>query len=190
MQDLAARLIAMTELRTQRLLLRDWRPSDLDAFAALNADPVVMEHFADTITREQSDQLAEVIRLELAVEGWGLWATEVPGVSDFIGFIGLHRATWEAPFNPSVEIGWRLVHSAWGHGYAPEGAREVLRFAFEEAGLHEVTSFTYEGNLRSRRVMEKIGLSHDPSDDFEHPNVPVGHRIRPHVVYRGQRPAR
>lgn len=178
----------VAELRTKRLVLRDWRPSDLDAFAALNADPVVMEHFAHTLTREQSDKMAEVIQLELAVEGWGLWAAEVPGVADFIGFIGLHRATFEAPFNPSVEIGWRLAHSSWGRGYASEGATEVLRFAFEEAGLDELVSFTYEGNLRSRRVMEKIGLTHDPTADFEHPNVPEGHRIRPHVVYRGQRP--
>lgn len=176
--------MGVRELRTERLLLRQWRESDREPYAGLNADPVVMEHFPAPLTREQSDDHVDRIVATFDENGWGLWAAEVPGVAEFIGFIGLAIPRFEAPFTPCVEVGWRLARSAWGHGYAPEGASEVLRFAFGELGLEEVLSFTAVGNAKSRRVMEKIGMTHDPADDFDHPNVPVGHPIRRHVVYR------
>lgn len=177
-----------TELRTERLLLRGWRHADREPFAALNADPEVMEHFPAPLTRAESDAFVDRIEATLATQGWGLWAVEVPGEADFIGFIGLAAPRFEAHFTPCVEVGWRLAREAWGRGYAPEGATEVLRFAFDELGLDEVVSFTAVGNTKSRRVMEKIGLTHEPGDEFDHPNIPVGHPVRHHVIYRTQRP--
>lgn len=175
----------VAELRTERLLLRAWRPDDRDPYAALNADPVVMEHFPAPLTRAESDAHVDRVLAAFAEHGWGLWAVEVPGEADFIGFVGLAIPRFEAPFTPCVEVGWRLARSAWGRGYAPEGAMEALRFAFDDLGLDEVLSFTAVGNAKSRRVMEKIGLTHDPADDFDHPNLPPGHRLRRHVLYRG-----
>jgi RimJ/RimL family protein N-acetyltransferase len=176
--------VGVRELRTDRLLLRGWRDSDRAPYAALNADPAVMEHFPAPLTRTESDAHVDRIRAHFDEHGWGLWAVEVPGVADFIGFVGLAVPRFEAPFMPCVEVGWRLTRSAWGQGYAPEGAAAALRFAFAEAGLEEVLSFTAVQNTKSRRVMEKIGMTHDPADDFDHPNLPVGHRIRRHVLYR------
>lgn len=175
---------AVRELKTDRLLLRAWRPSDAEPYAALNADPVVMEHFPAPMTRQESDEQIDRIVAAFAQHGWGLWAVEVPGVADFIGFIGLGMPRFEAHFTPCVEVGWRLARSAWGHGYAPEGGAEALRFAFDEIGLEEVVSFTSVGNTKSRRVMEKLGLTHDPADDFDHPSLPLDHPLDRHVLYR------
>lgn len=181
--------MGVTELRTDRLLLRGWRGSDRAPYAALNADPVVMEHFPAPLTRSQSDAHVDRMTAALDAQGWGLWAAEVPGETDFIGFIGLAVPGFEAPFTPCVEVGWRLARSAWGRGYAPEGARATLAFAFDELGLDEVVSFTSVGNTKSRRVMEKIGMAHDPAEDFDHPNVPESSPIRRHVLYRIRKPA-
>jgi RimJ/RimL family protein N-acetyltransferase len=181
--------VGATELRTERLLLRGWRASDRAPYAALNADPLVMEHFPAPLTRAESDAHVDRMVAALDAQGWGLWAVEVPGEADFIGFIGLAVPGFEAPFTPCVEVGWRLVRSAWGQGYAPEGARAALAFAFDDLGLDEVLSFTAVGNAKSRRVMEKIGMTHDPAEDFDHPNVPDGSPIRRHVLYRIRRPA-
>lgn len=172
------------QLGTERLLLRAWRPADREPFAALNADPLVMEHFPAPLTRAESDALVDRIEGAFDEQGWGLWAVEVPGEAEFIGFIGLAIPRFDAPFMPGVEVGWRLAHTAWGRGYAPEGAREALRFAFEELALDEVLSFTSVGNAKSRRVMEKLGMTHDPADDFDHPNIAAGSPIRRHVLYR------
>ncbi len=170
------------ELRTERLLLRGWRPRDREPFAALNADPEVMELMPKTLTRAESDALVDVIEAEFGECGYGLWAVEVPGEVSFAGFVGLHRATFKAHFTPAVEIGWRLDRPLWGRGYATEAAREVLRYAFDEADLDEVVSFTSAGHAKSRAVMERIGLQ--PSGEFDHPNLPEGHRLRRHVLYR------
>ncbi|MEO7428918.1 MAG: GNAT family N-acetyltransferase [Acidimicrobiales bacterium] len=178
----------VVELRTERLLLRAWRDDDREPLAALNADPVVMEHFVAPLTGPESVELVDRILAALDEHGWGLWAVEVPGEADFIGFIGLAIPGFEAPFTPCVEVGWRLARSAWGHGYAPEGAAEALRFAFDDLGLDEVVSFTSVGNAKSRRVMDKIGMTRDPADDFDHPRVPADHRIHRHVLYRAQAP--
>jgi RimJ/RimL family protein N-acetyltransferase len=171
-------------LRTERLLLRQWRVEDREPFAALNADPIVMEHFPSTLTRAESDAFADRIEHDLTERGWGLWAVEVPGNQPFIGFVGLAPVPFEAPFTPAVEIGWRLARAAWGAGYATEAARTVLTFALAELALDEVVSFTTVGNLRSQAVMQRIGLRRDPADDFEHPRLPVGSPLRCHVLYR------
>lgn len=174
-------------LRTERLLLRPWRESDREPFATLNADPEVMEFFPAPLTRADSDALVDRILGAFAENGWGLWAAEVVDGPEFIGFIGLAVPRFEASFNPCVEVGWRLARSAWGHGYAPEGAAEALRFGFAEAGLSEILSFTSVINTKSRRVMEKIGMTHDPADDFDHPSVPIDSPLRRHVLYRATR---
>jgi RimJ/RimL family protein N-acetyltransferase len=167
------------DIQTARLRLRRWRPDDRPAFARLNADPRVMEHFPSVLTREASDALADLIDLHFERHGYGLWAVEIPGTAPFAGFIGLSVPAFAAPFTPCVEIGWRLAAGHWGCGYAVEGARAVLACAFDTLDLDEVVSFTVPANVRSRRVMERIGMSHDPADDFDHP-AGAGR----HVLYR------
>jgi RimJ/RimL family protein N-acetyltransferase len=175
---------AITSLRTPRLVLRAWRDEDLAPFAAMNADPRVMEHFPTVLTREESDALAFRIRGSMVASGFGFWAVEVSGIADFVGFIGLSVPSFEAAFTPCVEIGWRIAHEHWDKGIATEGARAALDAAFGELGLAEVVSFTVTDNTRSRRVMERLGMRHDPREDFEHPSVPEGHPLRRHVLYR------
>ena len=143
-----------------------------------------MEHFAAALSREESDLLASRIEAHFEQRGFGLWAVEIPNVTTFAGFIGLSVPSVEAPFTPCVEIGWRLASEYWGLGYATEGARAVLDFAFTELGLDEVVSFTVPGNLRSRRVMETIGMAHNPADDFDYPVRSGGQPPRRHVLYR------
>lgn len=172
------------ELRTERLRLRPWRDSDRDTFAAMNADPRVMRYFPGLLSREKSDALAGIIAAHLDERGWGLWAVEIPGVSPFAGYVGLARPWFEAHFTPAVEIGWRLAADVWGRGYATEGARAVLAFAFDTLQLGEIVSFTAETNIPSRRVMERIGMTHDETDDFDHPGLPLEHPLRRHVLYR------
>ena len=174
----------MAELETARLRLRPWREGDRAPFAGLNADPVVMEHFPAMLNRAQSDAFVDRIEAGLEERGWGLWAAEIREPRAFVGFIGLNPATFEAPFTPAVEIGWRLAHEYWGYGYATEGARAALGFGFNELRLDEIVSFTTHQNLRSRRVMERLGMHRDPADDFDNPTVPEGSPIRPHVLYR------
>lgn len=172
------------ERRTERLLLRGWRPEDREPFARLNADPAVVEYLPGALSRAESDALAARIEAGWAEHGYGLWAVEVPGVAPFVGFVGLSAARFAAPFTPAVEVGWRLAASAWGRGYATEAGRASLTFGFEDHDLGEVVSFTARGNARSRRVMGRLGMRHDPTDDFEHPNVPDGSPLRGHVLYR------
>jgi ribosomal-protein-alanine N-acetyltransferase len=171
-------------IETSRLLLRPWTDADLPVFAAMNADPRVMEHFPKLLTAEESNATAARIRESLRRRDYGLWAVEVRGAADFIGFTGLCAANFPAHFTPCVEIGWRLAFDHWGHGYATEAARAALRHGFVELQLDEIVSFTATSNLRSRRVMERLGMTHDAADDFDNPNVPQGHPIRRHVLYR------
>lgn len=177
-------------LRTERLLLRAWRDEDRAPFAALNADPVVMEHFPSTLTREESDFMVERIGVRFAETGFYLWAVEVPGSEPFIGFVGLSAPTFDAAFTPCVEVGWRLAQAAWGHGYATEAARTAVVDGFGRLGLDEIVSFTATTNFPSQRVMQRLGMTHDPAEDFDHPNMPDGHRVQRHVLYRLARPAR
>ena len=174
----------MTDLRTERLLLRQWRDSDREPFAELNADPETMRYFPATMTREQSDSFVERIGEGFAERGFGLWAVEVPGVTPFAGFVGLSVPRFETDFTPCVEVGWRLAADVWGRGYASEGARAAVGYGFGEAGLDEIVSFTVPENRRSRSVMERIGMQRDPAEDFDHPLLPPGHRLQRHVLYR------
>jgi RimJ/RimL family protein N-acetyltransferase len=171
-------------VRTERLLLRAWRAADRKPFARMNADPRVMEFFPAPLSRAESDALADRIEAHFAKHGFGLFAAELAASGAFIGFIGLSVPTFEAHFTPCVEIGWRLAAEYWGRGLATEGARESARYAFGELGLDSLVSMTVSANLPSRRVMEKLGMTHDPADDFDHPNLPAGHPLRRHVLYR------
>ena len=173
-----------SELRTERLVLRRWRAADREPFAALNADPVVMEHFVAPLTRDQSDDMVDRIEDTFDREGWGLWAVVVADTDTFIGFTGLWPATFEAHFTPAVEVGWRLAQAGWGHGYATEAARASLQDGFARFAFDEIVSMTSVTHTRSQRVMQKLGMTRDPADDFDHPNVRDGHRIQRHVLYR------
>ncbi|WP_394841951.1 GNAT family N-acetyltransferase [Pendulispora brunnea] len=172
------------EVSTPRLRLRRLRESDLEPFSAMNADPRVVEYLSTALSRTDSDALVARIGQHWDEHGFGLWAIEVPGEAPFIGFTGLARPRFHAHFTPCVEIGWRLAAEHWGRGYATEAARAALRVGFEVLGLPEIVSFTAVGNARSRRVMEKLGMRHEPRDDFDHPSLPEGHRLRRHVLYR------
>jgi len=171
-------------LQTDRLLLRPWRETDREPFAALNADPAVMEHFAKPLDQSESDAFIDRIQAHFVREGFGFWAVELPGVAPLIGLVGLARPTFSAHFTPCVEIGWRLARAHWGRGFATEAAQAAVRFGFEQLGLDEIVAFTVPGNTRSRAVMERIGMTCSPDDDFDHPMLPEGHRLRRHVLYR------
>jgi RimJ/RimL family protein N-acetyltransferase len=176
------------ELRTERLYLRRWRATDHEPFAALNADPRVMEYFPAPLSPEESEALTSRIEGHFEQHGFGVWAVEITGTAPFAGFIGLSIPRFEAHFTPCVEIGWRLASEYWGCGYATEGARATVAFGFEQLCLSEIVSFTVPGNLRSRRVMERLGMTRNLADDFDHPALPEGHSLRRHVLYRIGRP--
>lgn len=169
---------------TERLILRRWRESDREPFARINADDRVMEFMPGTLTRAQSDGLADRIEAHFRRHGFGLYALELRNDSSFIGFAGLAIPSFQAHFTPCVEIGWRLSADHWGHGLATEAARQIVSYASEQLRLQALVSFTVPANIRSRRVMEKLGMSHDAKDDFDHPGLPEGHPLRRHVLYR------
>lgn len=171
-------------IKTNRLILRPWHDEDFEPFAEMNADPKVMEYFPATLTSEESDAHAKRIIENFEKQGWGLWAVSVPGVSDFIGFIGLAIPTFEAHFTPTVEVGWRLAYKYWGQGYATEGALAALEYGFNKLNFDEIVSFTAATNKRSIEVMKKIGMHHREIDDFDHPKLAEGHPLRRHVLYR------
>ena len=172
------------QLRTERLVLRRWRPDDRAPFAEMNADPRVMEYFPSVLTTEESNAFVDRIEARFDEQGYGLWAVEVPGTAPFIGFVGLAPQGAEFPFGPAIEVGWRLAHRYWGLGYATEGARAALRCGTETFGITEFVSMTAKVNLPSQRVMRRLGMTHHASDDFDHPRLPPGHRLRPHVLFR------
>jgi RimJ/RimL family protein N-acetyltransferase len=174
-------------LRTERLLLRRWQPRDREPLAAMNADAEVMEHFPATLSAEQS--AAAIARFEACFEAhrYGLWALELPGQAPLIGFAGLapvDPVDLPVAFAPAVEVGWRLARAFWGHGYATEAAAQAIAFGFQRRGLRELVSFTAARNLRSRRVMERLGMRRDPSEDFDHPWLGEHDELRRHVLYR------
>jgi RimJ/RimL family protein N-acetyltransferase len=172
----------MPELRTDRLMLRGWHESDLEPWAAMNADPEVREHFPELLTREQSAASIARFQAELDQRGYGWWAVEVRATGEFIGFTGLDPVDEEMPFT-GVEIGWRLARPAWGHGYATEAALASLAFGFDTLTLPEILAMTPTTNLRSQAVMRRIGMTRDPADDFDDPTVPDG-PLRRTVLYR------
>lgn len=171
-------------LSTKRLVLRAWRESDRQPFRDLNADPRVMQFMPGSLSAQSSDEVMERIERHFERNGYGLFAAELLSTGSFIGFSGLAIPNFDAPFMPAVEIGWRLAAEYWGLGLATEGAREVLRYAFVELGLKGLVSYTVPANLRSRRVMEKLGMTHDAADDFDHPILPEEHLLRRQVLYR------
>lgn len=177
----------VSELRTERLLLRQWQEADLEPFAQLNADPEVMTHFPSLLTRERSDALARDISDSIEEQGWGLWAVEVVDGPSFIGFVGLNEPRFEAHFIPAVEVGWRLGREHWGYGYATEAARAAVDFGFGELGLDEIVAMVAPANARSRAVAERLGMTRNPADDFDHPRIPEG-PLQRHVLYRLARP--
>lgn len=168
-------------LAAQRLVLRGWRPEDKDPFASMNASPEVMEHFPSTLTKQQSDALVDRLQADIEERGWGGWAVERKEDGAFLGLLGLLPVGFEAEFTPAVEIGWRLDRPHWGQGYATEGARAALDYAFSSLGLDRVVSFTARTNHRSEAVMVRIGMT--KMGEFDHPRLPDGHRLRRHVLY-------
>jgi len=171
-------------LATRRLRLRTWKEADLPPFAALNADPRVMEFFPKMLSRAESDERASQVVEHFERHGFGLWAVEVKGGAEFIGFVGLNVPTFTAHFTPCVEIGWRLAYEHWNQGYASEAACAAVAFAFDELRLGEIVALTAVANERSRRVMTRLGMTYSSDDDFEHPGIPEGHSLRRQVLYR------
>jgi len=174
-------------IETARLLLRPWRDADVDAWSAMNADPRVMEFFPSAYSREESEEVATRLRKRLDDAGRGWWIVEMKDGGAFAGTIALQSVPFDAHFTPALEVGWRLPFAAWGKGIATEGGGAAIAFAFEQLGYDELVSMTARLNVRSQRVMERLGMTHDPRDDFEHPRIDPGHRLRPHVLYRIRR---
>ena len=172
------------EIRTARVLMRRWHEADREPFSALNADPRVMEYFPAVLTRAQSDRLMARSRLASIDTGTGCGRSSWNETGEFVGFTGIALVSIEAHFAPAVEVAWRLARFAWGHGYATEAGRAALAFGFEQAGLGEIVAYTSASNLRSRAVMERLGMNHDASEDFDHPTLEQGHRLQRHVLHR------
>jgi RimJ/RimL family protein N-acetyltransferase len=175
-------------LQTERLKLRRWRAADVEPMIAINSDPKVFEFYPHVPKREESVRMMEKIPLHFERHNLGLWCAENLS-GEVMGFIGLNVPDYEAPFTPCVEIGWRLGSQFWGKGYATEGAKECLRDGFERVGLKEIVAMTTPRNIRSQRVMIKLGMTRDFDSDFEHPKVQVGNPHRPHILFRISRNA-
>ena len=184
-------IVAQTvTLITKRLHLRPWKTEDLAPFAQLNVDPRVMEYFPKILTPEESNQLAKRIQDKIEAQGYGFWAASLIESGEFIGFIGLNPLTkvdFLAPFAPAVEVGWRLAFDHWGKGYATESALAALKYGFETLKLDEIVAFTVPKNMRSRRVMERLGMHYNPADDFDHPKLSQEDKLCRHVLYRIRR---
>ena len=171
-------------IATERTLLRPWRESDREPFARINADPDVMRHFPSTLSRKASDDLFDLLESARQERGFGIWAIELPGVAPLVGFVGLHEATFEAKFTPCIEIGWRLDAPYWGRGLAFEASRAALAEGFAALGVDEILAWTAAGNVRSRVLMDRLGMVRDEAKDFDHPRIPAGDPLRAHVLYR------
>ena len=182
-EQISVRMAELIEFDTERLRLRQWCAADRKPFAALNADTKVMEFYPSPLDRAASIAMAVRCESLIAERGWGFWAVELKQTREFIGFVGLHTPTPKLPFSPCVEIGWRLTLQHWGKGFATEATRGALRVGFESLGLPEIVSFTAVRNLRSRAVMEKLGLQ-EVTETFEHPSLPVDSAFREHCLYR------
>ncbi len=176
--------MALPILYTKRLILRPWREGDLTPFAKLNANPRVMEFYPKILSKSESDALVTTFQKEIALQGYGYWAVEAPGVAEFIGFIGLKYWNLEMSFAPCIDVGWRLGFCHWGKGYATEGAQRVIQYGFEILKLSEIVSMATIRNIRSQRVMKRLGMSSDPNENFEHPRVPRGDPLSWRVLYR------
>jgi RimJ/RimL family protein N-acetyltransferase len=174
-------------LETERLLLRRWRAADLDPLAEMNADPQVMEHFPATLSRAEAALMLARLEAGFERDGYGFWAVELREDGALAGFVGLSPVPEDIPFAPAVEVGWRLARPYWGRGIAGEAAEAALGFGFATLGLEEIVAYTATGNERSRRLMERLGMSYDAGGDFDHPRVAAGDRLAAHVLYRLRR---
>ncbi len=174
-------------LETERLILRDWADGDGKLFAQMNFDPMVMEFMPRRLDEAASNKLVKRFKKHLADYGYGLYAVEVKETKAFIGFVGLEHVPENMPFSPAVEIAWRLSYDAWGHGYASEAAKVVLKYGFDELGLKEIVAFSVYDNDKSLSVMSKIGMEKDPEGDFHYPRLPKGHPLAQHVLYRAKK---
>jgi ribosomal-protein-alanine N-acetyltransferase len=173
-----------------RVLLRRWREEDLLPFAAINADPVAMRFMPSLLSPEETRAWMERIDAHFREHGFGLWVVELPGIAGFAGFTGLQRPSFEAAFTPCIEIGWRFLPTYWGKGYATEAAGAALAYGFDTLGLEEIVSFTVMANKPSWSVMERNGMTRNPDEDFDHPRLPEGHKLRRHILYRKRRVSR
>lgn len=171
-------------VETPRIRLRSWSHDDIEPWARLNADPKVMEFFLRTYDRDESVATAQLMQIDLEHNRYGWFVAEVKGKLPFAGVIALQEIPFQTRFTPAYEVGWRFLPEAWGNGYATESAAAAIDYAFGTLGWHEVVAMTAKINLRSQRVMQRLGMTYDPRDDFEHPKIPEGHRLRPHVLYR------
>ncbi|ACB49977.1 putative acetyltransferase [Crocosphaera subtropica ATCC 51142] len=172
----------MIKILTPRLKLREWKEEDKEPFFKLNSDPRVMEFMPKLLSKEESDNFVERIKTHFQTYQYGLFAVELIENQNFIGFIGLSIPKFDAFFTPCVEIGWRLAYDYWGKGYASEGAKASLNYGFQELSLSEIVSFTFHDNVRSRQVMERIGMKY--MGEFNHPALPKGHPLEKHVLYK------
>lgn len=180
-------MIKLDTIETDRLILRRWCDADRAPFAAINADPRVMEYFKEPLSRAESDGFIDRIENLFTQNGFGFWAVAEKTGGRLVGLTGLSPVMFDAPFVPAIEIGWRMAPDVWGKGYAPEAARAALDAGFTKLALPEIVAFTTVANQKSRRVMEKLGMVYDSAADFAHPNLPAGHPLRPHVLYREKR---
>lgn len=172
----------VVELKTDRLLLRQWKPEDYPIFSEINADPEVMKYYPRTLNSSESNALARKLETLISEQSWGFWAVELAREKQFIGFVGLNEPKYELPVNPCIEIGWRLAKEYWGKGYATEAARAALKFGFEVLELNEVYSFSSVSNQKSRAVMERLRMQ-NCGRNFKHPDIPENHRLSEHVLY-------
>ena len=176
-------MVNVTELQTERLILRQWHKHDLVPFAEINKDSDVMKYYPSTLTESESNLFAKKLEMLISERGWGFWAVALKSNSQFIGFVGLHKPEADLPFTPCTEIGWRLSKKYWGNGYATEAASIVLKFAFDKLQLKEVASYTSPLNIKSKSVMERLNMV-NTMQNFEHPSIPKEHKLREQVLYK------
>jgi ribosomal-protein-alanine N-acetyltransferase len=176
-------------IRTERLILRRWREEDVARHAALQAKPVVRRFFLRTMTLEEGEADARRHAESFERDGFGQWVVELPGAESFIGIAGVRRIDREMPFEPLIDVGWHFLPAHWGQGYATEAARAALRDVFTRVGLPEIVAYTARPNLASQRVMQRLGMTHDPAEDFAHPAAPEGHSLQMSALYRLRRDA-
>jgi len=177
------------EIRTKRLILRRWREEDFARHAALHADPKVRRFFVGTMTVEEGEADARLHAENFERHGFDQWVIELPGEAAFIGVAGLRRIQRDMPFRPLVDVGWHFLPAYWGKGYATETACAALHDVFARTDLQEVVAYTSRLNKPSQRVMQRLGMTHDPAEDFPHPKIPAGHSLQMHVLYRLSRQA-
>lgn len=173
-------------IKTARLILKNYTDQEREPFYSINCDPEVMRYFPTVLTREESDAMLKRLSDGINQRGWGLWGTFLD--EELIGFIGIQPIPFEAHFTPAVEVGWRLAKKHWGKGYATEGALAAIEYGFDNLKLNEIVAFTTVHNLPSQKVMIRLGMTHDPKDDFDHPRLEENHPLRRHVLYRLRNP--